>query len=75
MTTPYERTRTLVQTAAFLESLSADLSLPERIRGEAEGLLRHYPTMSNLQLLARIEAHAVGSTLLTTEFDATWAER
>lgn len=74
MTTPHERTRNLVQTAAFLKSLCAEPTLPEGIRAEANRLLRHYPTMSDLKLLALIEAHAMGSTLLTPEFDASWLD-
>lgn len=43
MTTPAERTRTIIQTHGFLMELERNLSLPEGIRVEATRLLRHYP--------------------------------
>lgn len=72
MTMPYERTRNVLQAGAFLKELRADQSLPEHIRNEANRLLRHYPTTSDIRLLAQTEAGFMGSKLLTSEFDVDW---
>lgn len=72
MTMPDERTRNVLQAGAFLKELRADQSLPEHIRNEANRLLRHYPTISDIRLLAQMEARFLGSNLLTSEFDADW---
>jgi len=69
MTTPNERTRNLLQAGAFLKELRADQAMPEHVRNEAHRLLRHYPTVGNVQLLAQIEARFIGSNLLTPQFD------
>lgn len=55
MTTAYERTRSVIETGAFLERLSRDNSLPDTIRGEAKHLLRHYPTAEAVRLAGRCE--------------------
>jgi hypothetical protein len=52
MTTPFERTRALVQTKNFLLRLSvlgAEV-VPRAIAVEAEALLRHYPDFTHLEL-------------------------
>ena len=67
-----ERTRNLLQAGAFLKELLADTNLPESVRNEARRLLRHYPTVLDIQLLAEIEKRTFGSNLLTTEFDPSW---
>ncbi|MDE2257320.1 MAG: hypothetical protein KGK05_06110 [Xanthomonadaceae bacterium] len=72
MTTPSERTRNILQAGAYLKELRADRSLPERVRNEANRLLRHYPTVSDVQMLAMIEAKFMGSNLLTPQFDRGW---
>lgn len=72
MTTPHERTRNLLQAGALLRELEADKRLPQAIRNEAHRLLRHYPTYSNVSLLARIEQRFMGSNILTTEIDRDW---
>ena len=74
MTTPSERTRNILQAGAFLKELRADKSMPERIRNEANRLLRHYPTARDVQTLAMIEANSMGSTILTPQFDPEWCE-
>jgi len=74
MTTPSERTRHLVQTGAFLKELCAHTSIPDDIQREARRLLRHYPTWSELHLLAQIEAKSIGSNLLSEEFDMSWID-
>ena len=66
MTTPTERTRNLVQAGAFLKELRADGSLPAQLRNEANRLLRHYPTVSDLQMLA------MNCSMLTTKLDQDW---
>lgn len=53
MTTPDERTRTVVRTHSFLQRLtwaSTTPGVPEAIREEARRLLRHYPGRSELSL-------------------------
>ncbi len=52
MTTPYERTRALVQTKDFLLRLSSlgDDVVPLVIAVEAETLLRHYPELAQIEL-------------------------
>lgn len=75
MTTPEERTRNVLQAGAFLKELQGDKSLPEAIRREAHRLLRHYPTVGDIKLLAKIEGSATWSTVLTPEFDPAWTER
>lgn len=49
MTTPDERTRTLVQAGAFLVELAFDRTLPLNVRREAARLARHYPTTSDIR--------------------------
>ncbi len=43
MTTPLERTRSVIQTKDFLMELIMDLDLPKKVREEAKCLLRHFP--------------------------------
>lgn len=53
MTTPHERTRTLLQTREFLQELTNPEKMPgvpEDVRRQARVLLRHYPLDSNLQV-------------------------
>lgn len=53
MTTPKERSRNVIQAGAFLKELRANEDLPERIRDEAHRLLRHYPNVGHIELVAR----------------------
>ncbi|WP_047574631.1 BPSL0761 family protein [Pseudomonas syringae] len=46
MTMPSERTRSVIQTEAFLRELSKSPLIPEEYRNEAKRLLRHYPESS-----------------------------
>ncbi len=51
MTTPFERTRALVLTSEFLLRLAsrgAD-AVPLSISAEAESLLKHYPTLADIE--------------------------
>lgn len=66
MTTPIERSRNLVQTGALLKEIRANELLPASLRDEAARLLRHYPTVAELQMLAR------NCDMLTTDFDPDW---
>nr|WP_315232434.1 BPSL0761 family protein [uncultured Albidiferax sp.] len=52
MTTPYERTRALVQTRDFLQRLATlgDDAVPISLLMEAETLLRHYPVVAQIEL-------------------------
>lgn len=58
MTTPHERTRSVIQTRDFLIELSRDTSLPDRLRRDAKFLLRHYPAKSDMALAALMEQQA-----------------
>ena len=51
MTTPYERTRALVQTKDFLRQLTSlgDDAIPLSMQVEAEALLQHYPTLQEIE--------------------------
>jgi hypothetical protein len=71
MTMPDERTRSLLQAGAFLKELSVDPSVPPAMRDEASRLLRHYPTLSTIRLLASIEATR-GSNILAQDIDPSW---
>lgn len=55
MTMPAERSRTVIQAGAFLKELRANQYLPEEIRSEAHRLLRHYPSVLNIELVASLE--------------------
>lgn len=66
MTTPAERMRNLVQAGALLKEIRADESLCADLRQEADRLLRHYPTVAELQSLAS------NSSMLTVEIDQDW---
>jgi hypothetical protein len=50
MTTPDERTRALVHTKAFLQELQVSDELPISIREAARALLRHYPSLPQIEL-------------------------
>lgn len=56
MTTPFERTRAVLETRRFLSQLAAgDLttSSQDYLQGTAEALLRHYPDASHLAYSAQ----------------------
>lgn len=72
MTTPDERRRTLVQVGAFLKHLRSSDSLPEPIRHEAHRLLRHYPTLQEIEHLARATEGAWGGSPLGSDHDPDW---
>ena len=55
---PFERTRSVAQTHAFLTELACDTEVPERIRQNARFLLRHFPTKNEVLLAGRIEEEA-----------------
>ncbi|WP_082143108.1 BPSL0761 family protein [Pseudomonas fildesensis] len=59
MTTPSERSRAVIQTHEFLNELSRDDSLPEKVRHDAKFLLRHFPGRAEVVLAGRLEEEAV----------------
>lgn len=67
MTTALERTRNVVQTRAFLQELSRDLSVSEAVRQQAQNLLRHYPTAEAVRLAGRVEERSKGALSLMAE--------
>lgn len=62
MTTPYERTRALVLTKDFLRRLSSlgDDAVFIALAGEAEALLRHYPTLQEIEIAHRANPEVFG---------------
>lgn len=79
MTMPIERTRNLIQTGAFLRELSANRDVPKAVRTEAHRLLRHFPSLSDVQAIASNENLLLEVTqsrllqkYLVTEFDPDW---
>lgn len=53
MTTPDERTRTVIRTRRFLQALATgQRPAPAEVRAEAETLLRHFPADMDLSLSA-----------------------
>lgn len=72
MTTASERTRNLLQAGAFLKRLQHEDGLPEWVRAEAQRLLRHYPTVGDVSLLAHFEARKLGTDILTPHIEPTW---
>ena len=55
MTMPSERTRSVIQTEAFLRELSTNPLMPEEYRNEAKRLLRHYPESSFVLLAGKMD--------------------
>ncbi len=55
MTMPSERTRSVIQTEAFLRELSKSPVIPEEYRNEAKRLLRHYPESSFVLFAGKME--------------------
>lgn len=72
MTTPDERTRNLLQAGAFLKELREDETVPEEIRREAYRLLRHYPTVYEVMMLAELEKRTTGIFYLTPDIEKGW---
>ena len=66
MTMPSERTRNLLQAGAFLKELAANQAVPKTVRQEAYRLLRHYPTISDVEAIA---GHEERLRELTTGID------
>lgn len=55
---PFELTRSVETTDAFLFELARDSEVPERVRQNAYFLLRHFPTKQDVLQAARIEEQA-----------------
>ena len=49
MTTPYERTRAILETKQFLQNLAQAPQVPEAVNQASLKLLRHYPTLLNIE--------------------------
>lgn len=74
MTTPEERTRSILQAGAFLKELHADTTLPDAVRQEAHRLLRHFPTVRDVTMMATVEAKGLDLCYLTSDFDSAWTQ-
>jgi hypothetical protein len=48
MTTPHERTRSIVQAREFLQALRGSEEVPESVRNEAHRLLRHFTASTSM---------------------------
>lgn len=60
MSLPHERTRSVIQTEAFLSELSRNTALPEALRLEAKRLLRHYPSAEQVMRVGHMEQSLQG---------------
>jgi hypothetical protein len=58
MTMPFERTRSVAQAHNFLTELAYDSEVPERVRRNAQFLLRHFPTKNDVLRAGLIEEQA-----------------
>ena len=79
MTMPSERTRNVLQAGAFLRQLAASQAVPKEVRQEAYRLLRHYPTVSDIEAIAEHEERLRALTqsafvrpYLSSEIEADW---
>ena len=58
MRMPFERTRSIAKTHAFLAERACHTGVPERIRQYTPFLLRHFPTENEVLTAGRIEEYA-----------------
>jgi hypothetical protein len=79
MTLPDERTRHVLQAGAFLKELVANKAVPKPIRDEAYRLLRHYPTLCDIEAIAQHEEQLFEMTqsilrrpYLTSKIESEW---
>lgn len=63
MTTPDERTRALRQAGELLRGLQQRQDIPEEVRTQLKGVLRHYPEEWQLHLMA-VQWERMGSSTL-----------
>ena len=54
------------------EGLRGNRKLPQQVRDEAHRLLRHYPTISDIEHIASVSTGSIFGNPLTTEFDPGW---
>lgn len=71
MTMPNERTRSIIQTEAFLVELSKDKNISEEKRREARRLLRHYPSRKEMLLAGQIEEKLTEGSIFTPFFSSS----
>ena len=62
MTTPFQRTKALVLTKELLRQLSSlgDDAVPIGLAVEAEALLRHFPTLADIELAHKANPEVFG---------------
>ena len=74
MTTPRERTRSLIWAGGFLVELALDNSLPIEVRQRAVTIARHFPTLQDISNMA-IFRHptGLGVGLVMPGEDDSWA--
>lgn len=56
MTTPSERTRSLLRAGSFLMELAQDKTLPLRVRRSAVVIARHFPTIEQVAQMALFQS-------------------
>jgi hypothetical protein len=49
MTIPYQRTRALIQTQQFLQSLEQTPAVPQVVRDRAKELRAHFPSYADIE--------------------------
>lgn len=68
MTMPHERTRSLIEAEKVLISLSRNPDISEAMRNRIKGVLRHYPSESEIlyqghyEFISRIKGHSLDIT-------------
>lgn len=75
MTVPAERTRALLWAGGFLIELARDERLPLGVRQRAVAIARHFPTIENVDLMARFRnPTGLGVGLAAPEEAGFWNE-
>lgn len=74
MTTPHERTRSLLWAGSFLIELAQDPSLPLRVRRSAVVIARHFPTIEQVAQMALLERPSVLGSHLAAPDEVDWDE-
>lgn len=61
----------MIHAREFLQELSQDASLPEPVRRQARGLLRHYPSRQEMLLAGHVEEQLTEGTLFQPTFSSS----
>jgi len=74
MTTPDERTRSLLWAGSFLIELAQDETLPLRVRRSAVAIARHFPTIEQVGQMASFQAPSGFGIGLAPPDEVDWEE-